>query len=225
MRPLARVIVLISFLAGLGWAAITATHIAQADRLVLDASTEMAAWSAMRSEPEEGTRNLVHARLAEAERIVPTDPTTHELLGLLSSMRSESAERLAQGVEHMVKALELRPSSPYTWAHLAEAKYRQGEPGRNLQLAFLRASELGPAEPGVQRIVANYGLAVWDEIDPPTRAAIDRLLAAGFRRNPLEMLQISERRGRLDVACRHLVGDPRTRESKWAQMCQVGREP
>jgi hypothetical protein len=50
-------------------------------------------------------------------------------------------------------------------------------------------------------------------------------VAAGFRRNPLEMLQISERRGRLDIACRHLEGNTRMPDARWAEMCQAGRQP
>jgi hypothetical protein len=75
----------------------------------------------------------------------------------------------------------------------------------------------------VQRLIANYGLAIWDEIDPPAQAAVDRLLAAGFRRKPLDMLLISERRGRLDTACRHLDGDSRTPDPRVIFTCR-GRE-
>lgn len=147
----------------------------------------------------------------------------HELRGLLGSQRNDSADEAEKAISHFHRALELRPVSPYTWANLGEAQYRRGEPGRNMELAFSRASELGPSEPGVQRTVADYGLAVWDEISAPTQGAIDRLLGAGFRRNPLEMLLISERRGRLATACRHLDGLTRAPDPRLALRCQ-GRE-
>jgi hypothetical protein len=46
------------------------------------------------------------------------------------------------------------------------------------------------------------------------------MVAAGMKRNPLEMLQIAERRGRLAVACRHFAGSPRLSLPKWFQLCQ-----
>jgi hypothetical protein len=84
----------------------------------------------------------------------------------------------------------------------------------------VNAVKLAPYEPEVQRDVVNYGLAVVDEVKPETRAAIERALAVGMKRNAPEMLQISARRGRLGAACRHLDGVPRPAASKWTQLCQ-----
>jgi hypothetical protein len=161
----------------------------------------------------------VQARLKEAERIHAGDPTQVELLGLLGSARADDPQYVAEGVNQLLRALVLRPTSPHTWAHLAEARYRLGESGRNLELALQRAAELGPAEPGVQHLVADYGLAVWNEVSPTTQVAIDRMVAAGIRRNPLEMLQISERRGRLEAACRHLTGSSRIPGTRRGSLC------
>jgi len=85
----------------------------------------------------------------------------------------------------------------------------------------MRASELGPGEPELQRTVADYGLAVWNEVDSPLRDAIEGTVARGMTSQPREMLQIAERRGRLAVACRHaVVGTPRQSDTKWLQPCQ-----
>ena len=209
---------LLGVLACAGWVAIETSR---AESALREASVEMGSWVSRGANLQAGTWASVRDRLDKSRRLLPTDPTTHELRGLLASMRSDDAGELSVGVEEMVAAVGMRPVSPYSWAHLAEAQYRRGEPGRNLQYALNRAAELGAAEPGVQRLVADYGLAIWDEIDPETQAAIDRLLAAGFRRNPLEMLLISERRGRLDVACRHLAGTTRTPDSRLVTRCTV----
>jgi len=162
----------------------------------------------------------VNDRLVTAEAIHAGNPNTSELMGLLASQRNDSADELDSAVRHLSLALALRPGSAYTWANLVEARYRRGEPAANMELGFRRAASLGGAEPGVQRIVADYGLAVWDEVTPATQAAIDRLIAAGAKRNPLEMLQISERRGRLGPVCKHLLGASRTPDAKLAQVCQ-----
>lgn len=216
-----RIVAAVSLVAALAWAGVAATNIARADALIRDASTEMGTWVATRSQPALGTWVVVNERLQAALAIVPGDPTAHELLGLLKSSRGDSPDEQSEGIARFHQALSLRPVSPYTWANLAEAQYRRGEPERNLELAFERAAQLGAAEPGVQWLVADYGLAVWGEVTPATQEIIDRLVGAGFNRNPLEMLQISERRGRLDVACRHVSAAGRTPDQKWTKFCQV----
>lgn len=216
MRAARRLLVVIPVGAALAWASLIAFDIARADDSIREAATEMNTWAAR---PDPATWDSVHANLKAAERIHALNPRHQELLGVMGSLRTESPEQIPIGIGHLVKALELRPASPYTWATLAEARYNHGEPGRNLELPLERASRLGPSEPGVQRLVADYGLAVWSEISPATRAAVERMLAAGIRRNPLEMLQISERRGRLDTACRHLAGSSRTAGPQRGTLC------
>ena len=113
-----------------------------------------------------------------------------------------------------------RPGSGYTWANLAAVKYRLGETDGVFETALVNAVKLAPYEPEVQRDVVNYGLAVMDEVKPETRAAIERALGAGMKRNAPEILQISARRGKLGAACRHLDGVPRPAASKWTQLCE-----
>ena len=120
---------------------------------------------------------------------------------------------------HFLKAIELRPTAPNAWANIAAVRYREGGTGAGFEAALVRAAQLGPYEPEVQGVVANYGLAVFNEVTPATRSAIEAMVAAGMKRKPLEMLQIADRRGRLEVACRHLAGPPRQTDSKVTQLC------
>ena len=110
--------------------------------------------------------------------------------------------------------------SPYTWASFAAVEYRLGDTGNNFRTALIRSSELGPQEPEVEATVADLGLAVWNEADSELKTAIESSVAAGMRRQPRQMLQIAERRGRLAVACRHALGSPRQTDTKWLQLCQ-----
>lgn len=215
-----RCLIVVPLIASLGWAGWVAANIARADADVFDASKEMGTWAASRVRPSSGTWDTVNDQLRASEGLVGSDPTTQELMGILAGGRADSGEYMERALVYLTKALLRRPVSPYTWANLAEAKYLQGETDANFELALRRAAELGPAEPEVQRMVANYGLAVWNEVSPQTRTSIDLMVGAGIRRNPLEMLQISERRGRLTTACRHLVDVKRTPDPKWYQLCQ-----
>jgi hypothetical protein len=218
MSTAVRLLVVAPILAVFGWGAATAVETVRSDDLVREASVEMSTWDAARSDPSPETWISVRDRFAAGIQIRP-DPSSYELLGMLGAMRREDAQRMTEGYSNLVKALEMRPVSPYTWAYLMEAQYRRVEAAGSLELALQRATELGPSEPGVQRIVADYGLAIWPELSPAGQGRVDRMVAAGMRRNPLEMLRISDRRGRLEAACRHAVGAP-TPDPRVGRACE-----
>jgi len=219
MRTLGRLLAVAPLLAGLAWAGSTAVDVIRADDLLREAGTEMQTWAAASTEPAIETWTSVHDEIQAAVRIRPNDASSHELLGILGAMRREDPKRMEHGIAHLVRALELRPVSPYAWANLAEARYRRGDGGDSLELPLTRAAQLGPSEPGVQRVVAEYGLAVWRELSPTARADVDRMIGAGTRRNPLEMLRISDRRGRLEAACRHVLGSA-TQDNRAGRYCE-----
>jgi hypothetical protein len=219
MRAAARLLVTVPAVALVGWTALNALRIGTADATVFEAGREMATWGPSRSRPGAETIRWVHDDLQRAAAHVPGDPTAHELTGVLMGLNMGRPEYRGESLVHFAKALALRPTSPYTWANIAELKYRIGETDALFESALQRALHLGPAEPEVQRTVADYGLAVWKEVTPNTREAINRAVKGAAIRNPLETLQIAGRRGRLDVACRHLTDSPRRTEPKWSRLC------
>ena len=190
-----------------------------ADDLAFDSSVEMSTWMASRSQPGEATWNWVREDLERAVLMIG-DPVSRELLGVLLAMRSERPDLTDAAGEHFRAALIARPTSGYTWANLAEVLYQQGQTDGPFEAALRRAAEFGPSEPEVQRTVANLGLAVFEQVTGETRTAIDRMVGVGLRRNPPEMLRISGRRGRLDVACRHAQGIQSGAHQTWLQLCQ-----
>jgi hypothetical protein len=169
-----------------------------------------------RRDPDAAARHW--AQVKEAARKAPADPWLQELSALLElRVNGKSSRDTREGLE---RALELRPSSASTWANLAADRYRSGDTAHQFVAAVEHAAELGPYEPEVQAMVAFYGLAVWNELNDSARRAVDSMVGAGMKRNPMEMLQISQRRGRLDVACRHLDGIPRQTDPKWLRLCK-----
>lgn len=204
MRPV-RIALAIGAIAGATGLCAMAWDNARADLLMAHASNEMATWTSREVVGE--AWDWVRDDLDRAAVLDPGDPAIQELLGLLKSRRHDRADLVGQAVLHFERALELRPVSPYAWAHLAQTLYRLGVTEREFEAALRRAAGMGPSEPQVQRMVADMGLAVWNETSAETRQAVERMVAAGLRRNPPEMLRILERRGRLDVACRRWLDD------------------
>jgi hypothetical protein len=219
-RP-ARLLAVVPAIAVLGWLAVYALEAGAAGTKVFDAGVAVRSWSASPArQPADEAFAGLRDELESAKLDTPRDPALHELLGLIDARRGERQEFLFDAAVHFERAIELRPTSPQTWSDLAAIKYRLGDTGSVFEAAIRHAAEFGRFEPDVQFIVANYGLAVWSEVGQETRGSVEATLAAAMKRNPLEMLQIAERRGRLDVACRHVAGSARQVDPKWSHICQ-----
>ena len=209
---------MVPLVAILAWASIAASRAIPVAEAHVDARRVLVSWNG--SLPPDASWQPAWDALEEARRLDPGNPVTPELMGKLAANRADDRSVLGQAPRLFRDSLLLRPGSPRTWANYVEAKYLAGDAAPAIEPALLIAMRLGKAEPHAQRVVANYGLALWDEVTPTTRAAIDATLAAGIRRNPLEMLQIADRRGRLSVACRHLSGTTRQPDPQALRICQ-----
>lgn len=192
----------------------------EADTLVGQVSDtfESAAWR--EAPPQFDTWLSLRAKLLEAQSLTPRNPGVLEGLGVLHERRAASRDMLLYARDYFARSLEVRPASPYAWANLAAVRYELGDTGAAFEGALVRAVELGPWEPEVQRVVADVGLAVLEEVQPATRAAIERAVGFAMRRDPVATLQVAERRGRLDVACRHVAGNRRVTDAKWNRLCE-----
>jgi hypothetical protein len=220
MVRIGRLVIVAPFVAALGALTANAWKAGVVDSAVYRASVEMEAWAHLGTKPGPETWTWVHNDLTRALAMAPNNPNAHDLLGVLDLQRQDASKYLSESASQFERALSLRPTSPYTWADVAEVKYLQGSTDATFERALVRAAQLGPWEPEVQRTVADFGLAVWNEAGPNTRNAVAAMVANGMRRNPKEMLQIAQRRGRLAIACRPLLAEPRTLDMKWTQLCQ-----
>ena len=155
-------------------------------------------------------------RVREGLALDEGDPTLHEFAAFAIANAGLDAAKARAELE---RSIVLRPVSPYAWAALEGHRYLAGAPVAELEKPLMNAALLGPSEPAVQRTVADLGLALWKESTPALRAAVAPVLTAGIRRDPNEFMQIAERRGRLDVACRHFDRSSRRAEPKWTITC------
>ena len=220
-----RILVAAPAVAALLWLASVSFRTGEAAASVYDAEKEMGTWAASGAPPGPQTLSWVTADLERAQSVTPDDPEIEELLGELSGRRIDRPDFRDEALAHFSRAVALRPTSPYTWAAIADARYRKGDTGSAFETALRRAAELGPAEPEVQRTVVDLGLATWDEVGPATREAVERTVTGAMKRDAPEVLQIAGRRGRLAVACRHLADAPRRADAEGLKTCSRETTP
>lgn len=212
-----RALIVVPALALLAALAAEAIAAGSAADIAFDAGQSLDRWNRAHTAPPPDRLERMRRELAQAARAVPADPGVQEVLGVIALGDSPGDP---EAMEHFTRAIELRPSSPYAWAGIVAVEYGRGGHGPRFEAALRNASFLGPSEPEVQRTVVDYGLAVWDEVAPDTRAAVERSVAGAMARDPAETLQIAFRRGRLAVACRHLSDSPRQVDPRWREHCR-----
>ena len=202
---------------GLG---VWAVKLGGAETAAYGVTREISSWQAKQLSPSLESWQRAHNDLETAQRLSRKNGAIEELIGVLYAERRRNADFQEIALEHFARSLALRPSSPYTWSNIADVRYRLGKTTGDFEQVVATAASLGPNEPEVQRVVVDLGLALWDEMGTETRALILQTLASGMRRNPMEMLQISVRRGRLDLACPRVPDTARFPDPKWAKLCE-----
>jgi len=96
----------------------------------------------------------------------PDNPNIHKYLalaieGCFADVAPKNKAAMPFGHEasvHYKKSISLRPTWPFVWVNLALVKYRPGETDDEFYHALHKADELGPWEPGVQRMIVDVGL-------------------------------------------------------------------
>jgi hypothetical protein len=176
-----------------------------ADVLHRDADRSMERWQRERSMPVLTEWLETRDKLARAHRLDPGNAAIVESSGLLHSQRvgdgSGSGVFQEEALAHFEQAAVLRPTSPYTWANIALTRYRIGNTDAKFSTALSTAQRMGPWEPEVQLIAADFGLALWDELDGASRVALKANLARAAKRQGPQLVQLGEKRGRLELVC------------------------
>ncbi|MFB3116659.1 MAG: hypothetical protein ACE1ZH_04215 [Gammaproteobacteria bacterium] len=147
----------------------------------------------------------------DVSKAVSQDPLNPELLTLMANVQEwkiyldkddeENNYYLGLALKNYRKAAELRPAWPYSWSQISLVKYRMGEIDQELQQAIENATKTGPWEPGVQQIIAEVGLSVWQELDFALREIIVRNIDRGITMQPILMLNILKKYGQLKMVC------------------------
>jgi len=161
----------------------------------------------------------------DVSKAVSQDPLNPELLTLMAKVQEwkvyldygdvKNNHYLISALKNYRKAAELRPAWPYSWSQISLVKYRMGEIDQELQQAIENATKTGPWEPGVQQIIAEVGLSVWEELDFAMREIIVRNIHRGITMQPILMLNILKKYGQLKMVCYE-----KNKQATVAQYCE-----
>jgi hypothetical protein len=155
----------------------------------------------------------LRADLSYALKHDSDNPDIHEYLALAIEGRfaeiapedekAMPSRREAYG--HYKKSILLRPTWPYAWVNLALVKYRLGETDDEFYHALHKADELGPWEPGVQRIIVDIGLHYWNSLSRNEKKFVLNIIDKSLRhtepKHPFDVLNLSKRYGALELVC------------------------
>jgi len=120
-----------------------------------------------------------------------------------------AAEGLKSAKQHYLRATQLRPLWPVTWASLVKVKWRLQEFDDEMLYYLEQANVLGPKKPEVNILFANLGLALYKNNHPmllQIRPMFYQRLAQGlvnpYSRKPVQ--QIIEKYQAEGLVCRWL---------------------
>ena len=147
--------------------------------------------------------------LHHAQRVDPLNPNTAEQLGSHYALSVRDTDIVgnvdshwATARHHYANAVVMRPTSPYSWANLAWAKFHLKQIDAEFYRALDSAIRLGPWEPEVQFVVVDLGFALWDQLPAEMRPKILTIARNGQRRYATQIAAIAEQRGRQAEVCK-----------------------
>jgi len=187
---------------------------------VADVNVQSARRSLVSWESDLNTLDKIEWTIAydSVSKAVSQEPLNPELLTIMANVQEwktyldeddeENNHYLGLALKNYRKAAELRPAWPYTWSQISLVKYRMGKIDQELKQAIENATKTGPWEPGVQQIIAEVGLSVWEELDFAMRGIIVRNIDRGITMQPDLMMNILKKHGQLKMVCYQKKKDP-----------------
>jgi tetratricopeptide (TPR) repeat protein len=179
-----------------------------ADAISMRSRYEVNLWSEKQAAPafEQWQRAVESLRSALA--LTPEDPSLYDHLGVAYEVASTTfnpgdAWNVYHefSLVHFRQATVLRPTSPYSWANVALAKYRLRQWDEEMFLALIAAMRLGPWEPGVQLITSDLGMLLWDYLPQALKAQVLENWSRTAERQAEPLARLAVARNRVAVLC------------------------
>ena len=184
-----------------------------ADVYARPAINEIKRWQENKKNLELKDWDRLRIELEKALQLDPDNPDTNHFMALAleggyvdyppRAASAQASRRIA--LDYYRKAGRLRPAWPYTWVDLALVKYRLGEMDTEFYKAWHRSVELGPWEPGVQKVAAGIGLHGWNVLTKEDHAFTLEVIRKGANHSDTgharAMLDQVRSYGLLDLVC------------------------
>lgn len=189
--------------------AVQLVRLGVADRVSMTPSMVINAWENYDALPEEENWEREWMKVAFSLRWAPDSPLHHETMASLYMMRTSGplAEDIdpkayaRKAAEHYRSSLRLRPASAHTWANLALAKHRAGEPDREFVEALHSAARMGAYEPTIGLMFAEAALSNWSRVPPDVRAPVARTIDYVWTEKKVETVTEARAAGERSVWC------------------------
>lgn len=104
-------------------------------------------------------------------------------------------------LKYLREAVRKRPAWPLGWADIALVKRRAGELDDEFVQALTQAVRSGPWEPGVNRAVAEAGLAAWASLGKEMRTEVIQAVRRGMTSEPEAIYRSGRRHNRVYEVC------------------------
>ncbi|MEH6710198.1 MAG: VpsP family polysaccharide biosynthesis protein [Paraglaciecola polaris] len=131
----------------------------------------LASWQEQGNEQTKGEYQLAKTAIESAIDSQPSHALYQDLLGQVYEWGAlagyeDKEQALSTAKAHYLKATQLRPLWPVTWASLAMIKWRQQEFDDEMLTYLQHANALGPKKPEVHLLYVQLGMALYASNHP-----------------------------------------------------------
>ncbi len=178
---------------------ISALRFGVSELLGMSANTDLTSWAKSNHAPTAEESQSAATRYAWAIALADMNPAHHEDLARLDFIRATQlptsdplrSTYLASAKAQILRAISLRPISPFSWGILLVIKRELHEYDEEFRHALHRAVELGPWEPRMLPQLADVGLSAWPLMPAEEQALINQVFVRGMQRQQKTMMYIA----------------------------------
>ncbi len=149
------------------------------------------------------------AQLLGALRTAPDNAQLHDDLGFLYASRSQGLGNvpfdspdyqlqqslLDEAISHYRAACALRPTFPYTWTYLAQAKHYRGKHDDEFLAAYDHAVQYGHSEAALHISLAGIAYSQWDRLGSQRQQAFANMAATARESSRVMFSVMAQRAG------------------------------
>lgn len=166
-------------------------------------------WAAAKNLPDEAEWQKSRGFLDLSLQMTPDNPRALQLGGRLYEWRAVidkaqgrvDSPAMAQSLALYRQAVARRPTWPYAWMQLMQAKARSGEFDAEFQQAYAMAHRYGPWEKDLHQGLSESGLRAYRELSADNRRILEESLRRLAGDKPKVLIALAERFRKVYLVC------------------------